>query len=58
MTVSGFFLQVLATTGANIISFLLYQGVVNTGWFKRWRIKLTQDLGKLDPPAEQKYGET
>lgn len=54
----NFFMQTLSTTVANILTFLLYQAVVNTGWFKGIRIKLTQLLGKIDPPAEKKYGET
>lgn len=58
MTIGGFFLQVLATTGANILSFLIYQAAVNTGWFKGIRVHLTQELGKLNPNAEKKWGET
>lgn len=58
MTVPGFFLTVGATTLSNIISFLLYQAAVNTGWFKGIRVHLTQELGKLNPNAEKKWGET
>lgn len=53
----NFFETVLATATANIISFLIYQGVVHTGWFVSIRKQFTELLGKLNPKAEKKYGE-
>lgn len=55
MTVGGFLTTILATTSANIISFLIYQGAVHTGWFKGITVHLTEELNKLNPKAEKKY---
>ena len=41
--------SVLATTVANIITFLIFTSVTKTGWFRILLKRITDDLNKLDP---------